>query len=161
MLRSLFSDLAVKVSLTRPPEEKPLRKHLPIHPLKTRLDAFKFKRRLYHNDRAQENAPFLRLILRCFILRLILRCFILLLNETLAIVVTHHSSRPVRTILMIDYNACYHADIFAVISQRIHRYLGSVIFAFKTTLTTTLNHITYINTFGQGFKKDAVRNRAA
>ena len=35
----------------------------------------------------------------------------------------------------------------------IHRYLGSVIFAFKTTLTTTLNHITCINTFGQGFKK--------
>ena len=37
-----------------------------------------------------------------------------------------------------------------------HRYLGSVIFAFKTTLTTTLNHA-YINTFGQGFKKDAIR----
>ena len=37
------------------------------------------------------------------------------------------------------------------------RYLGSVIFAFKTTLTTTLNHITCINTFGQDFKKDAIR----
>ena len=34
-----------------------------------------------------------------------------------------------------------------------HRYLGSVIFAFKTTLTATLNHITCINTFGEGFKK--------
>ena len=34
-----------------------------------------------------------------------------------------------------------------------HRYLGSVIFAFKTTLTPTLNHITGINTFGEGFKK--------
>ena len=34
-----------------------------------------------------------------------------------------------------------------------HRYLGSVILAFKTTLTTTINHITCINTFGQGFKK--------
>ena len=38
-----------------------------------------------------------------------------------------------------------------------HRCLGSVIFALKTTLTTTLNHITCINTFGQGFKKDATR----
>ena len=38
-----------------------------------------------------------------------------------------------------------------------HRSLGSVIFAFKTTLTTTLNHITCINTFEQGFKKDAIR----
>ena len=34
-----------------------------------------------------------------------------------------------------------------------HRYLGSVIFAFKTTLTTTLNSITCINTFGHGLKK--------
>ena len=35
-----------------------------------------------------------------------------------------------------------------------HRYLGSVIFAFKKTLTTTLNHKTcIINTSGQGFKK--------
>ena len=41
-------------------------------------------------------------------------------------------------------------------SRERHRYLGSVIFAFKTTLTT-LNHITCINTFGQGFKKDAIR----
>ena len=40
--------------------------------------------------------------------------------------------------------------------QHDHRYVGSVIFAFKTTLTTTLNHITCINTFGQGFKKDAI-----
>ena len=38
-----------------------------------------------------------------------------------------------------------------------HRYLGSVIFAFETTLTPTHNHITCINTFGQGFKKDAIR----
>ena len=34
-----------------------------------------------------------------------------------------------------------------------HRYLGSVIVAFKKTLTTTLNHKTCINTSGQGFKK--------
>ena len=32
-----------------------------------------------------------------------------------------------------------------------HRYLGSVIFAFKNI--TTLNHKTCINTSGQGFKK--------
>ena len=37
--------------------------------------------------------------------------------------------------------------------NRIHRHLGSVIFAFDTTLTTTLNHNTCINTFGEGFKK--------
>ena len=30
-----------------------------------------------------------------------------------------------------------------------HKYLGSVSFAFKNTLTTTLNHKTCINTSGQ------------
>ena len=34
-----------------------------------------------------------------------------------------------------------------------HRYLGSVIFAFKTTLTTTLNRITCINTLDKVLKK--------
>ena len=38
---------------------------------------------------------------------------------------------------------------------------GSVIFAFKTTLTPTLNHITCINTFGEGFKKDAIRHQCS
>ena len=34
-----------------------------------------------------------------------------------------------------------------------HRYLGSVIYAFKNTLTTTLNHKTCLNISGQGLKK--------
>ena len=32
-----------------------------------------------------------------------------------------------------------------------NRHLGSLIFAFQNTLTTTLNHKTCINTSGQGF----------
>ena len=44
-----------------------------------------------------------------------------------------------------------------VAGQLDDRYLWSVIFAFKTTLTTPLKRITCINTFGQGFKKDAIR----
>ena len=50
---------------------------------------------------------------------------------------------------------------FMITSRYKHRYLGSVIFAFKTTLSTTLNHITCIDTFGQGFKKDAIRHQCS
>ena len=35
-----------------------------------------------------------------------------------------------------------------------HKYLGSVIFAFKNTLTTSLNHKTCINISGQGLKNN-------
>ena len=34
-----------------------------------------------------------------------------------------------------------------------HRYLGSVIFAFLNTLTTTINHKTCVNTSGQVLEK--------
>ena len=38
-----------------------------------------------------------------------------------------------------------------------HRYLGSVICAFKDTLTMTLCHKIRFNTSVQGFKKDPIR----
>ena len=41
-----------------------------------------------------------------------------------------------------------------ILNSILHRYLGSVIFVFKDTLTTTLNHKTCINTSGQGLEKE-------
>ena len=45
------------------------------------------------------------------------------------------------------------SDCISPSSLPIHRYLGSVFFAFKNTLTTALNHKTCINTSGHLFKK--------